>query len=151
MATGAGGPRVRRLFERALKADSIGAVIFQVIGTAFFAVGTAIASGILTIADVVIIPLQALTAAVGSLIAAIFGGAASIINLGAIASALSIGPGGRFASPISYILAIGIVLGALYLVRAYTSEEPTSNFFPGVPFDPPTPGLLDPEEDDEDS
>jgi hypothetical protein len=52
--------------------------------------------------------------------------------------------------PFSFALGIGSVLLALYVLRAYISEEPTSNFFPGIPFDVPTPGFLGPEEDDKD-
>lgn len=149
--SGAGGPRVQRLFDRAASANSIGEVIFTGIGAVLLAAGSAVASGILSLADVVIVPLNAITNAVGQLIDAVFGGSAFIIDLGAIASGRSIGPGGLFASPLSFIFGIAIVLGALYVVRAYVSEEPTSNFFPGLPFDIPTPLLTDAEEDDKDS
>ncbi|GGN92274.1 hypothetical protein [Haloarcula pellucida] len=150
-ASGAGGDRVRDLFNRAAAADSIGGILFQGIGAVFFAVGTAIASGILTLADVFIIPTQSFIGAVGDLITATFGGAARIINFGAIASAISIGPGGLFASPLSFVFAIGIVLLALYVVLAYISEEDTTNFFPliGTGFDVPTPGFIDAEEEEE--
>lgn len=150
-ASGAGGPRIRRLFQRAANAGSIGGVIFQGIGAVLLAVGTALASGILTIADVFIIPMQAFIGAVGDLIGAIFGGAAMIIDFGAIASAISIGPDGLFASPLSFPFAIGIVLLAMYLVVAYSSEQPTTNFFPlvGSGFDVPTPGWTDAEEEEE--
>ena len=150
MATGAGGPRVQRLLDRASEADSLGGIIFNGLGLVLLSVGTAVASGILSIADVLIVPLDALTSAAGQLIDAIFGGSAFIIDLGAIASGQSIGPGGLFASPLSFPIAIGIVLLTLYLVTAYVSEEPTGNFVPGVPFDIPTPGFEGPEEDDED-
>jgi len=151
-ASGAGGSRVRRLFDRAASADSLAGVIFQGLGAVLLAVGTAIASGVLTVADVVIVPLSALTTAAGQLIDAIFGGAARIIDFGALATALSIGPGGMFnLGPFSFALGIGAVLLGLYVVTAYLSEEPTGNFVPGIPFDVPTPGFTGPEEDDEDS
>jgi hypothetical protein len=147
---GAGGSRVTALFDRAASADSLGGVIFQGIGAVLLAVGTALASGVLTIADVLIVPLSTLTNAVGELIDAIFGGAAQIVDFGAIATAISIGPGGQFnVGPFSFALAIGAVLLALYVVTAYLSEEPTGNFVPGLPFDIPTPGFTGPEEDDE--
>ena len=151
-ASGAGGPRVRDLFNRAASADSLGGVIFQGIGAILLAVGTAIASGVLSIADVLIVPLNALTSAAGQLIDAIFGGAAQIIDLGALATALSIGPGGMFnLGPFSFALGIGAVLLGLYIVVAYLSEEPTGNFAIGIPFDIPTPGFTGPEEDEEDN
>ena len=43
-ASGAGGPRVNRLFERAADADNIGVVVFRGLGAILFAIGTAIAS-----------------------------------------------------------------------------------------------------------
>lgn len=151
MATGAGGERVRRLFDRAASANSIGEVVFTGIGAVLLAIGTAIASGILTLADVFIVPMNAFITAVGDLISATFGGAAGIINLGALASAISIGPGGMFASPLSFILGIAIALGGFYVILAYVSEEPTTNFFPlvGSGFDVPTPGFMDAEEDED--
>ncbi|WP_135304113.1 hypothetical protein [Haloarcula amylovorans] len=148
---GAGGPRVRRLFDRAAKAESIGEVIFQGLGAVFFAVGSALASGIFTLADVFIIPTGSFITSIGELIDSFIGGAAMIINFGAIASAVSIGPGGLFASPISFVIAIGVVLLGFYVLLAYISEEDTSNFFPliGTGFDVPTPGFLDAEEEEE--
>lgn len=150
-ASGAGGSRVQDLFERASSADSLAEVIFTGIGAVLLSVGTAIASGVLTIADVIIVPVGALTAAVGDLIDAIFGGAAQILNVGAITTALSISPDGQFnLGPFTFALAAGAVLLALYVVNAYVSEESTGNFVPGIPFDIPTPGFTGPEEDSED-
>lgn len=148
---GAGGTRVRRLFERASSADSLAEVIFTGIGAVLLSIGTALASGVLTIADVVIVPVQAVTTAAGDLINAIFGGAAQIIDLGALATALSIGPGGRFnLGPFSFALAIGAVLLAFFVVNRYVSDDRTGNLVPGIPFDVPTPGFIGPEEESED-
>lgn len=145
----AGGPRVRNLFDRAADADSLAGVIFQGIGAVLLAIGTAVASGILTVADVVLIPLGALAEAGGDLVDAIFGGSAFILEMGAIETGLSLR--GTFAlGPFTFALAVGSVLLALYIVNAYVSEEPTGNFVPGIPFDIPTPGFQGPEEDKED-
>jgi uncharacterized membrane protein YczE len=144
----AGGPRVRDLFNRAADADSLAGVVFRGIGAILLAVGTAVASGILTIADVVIVPLEALTSAAGDLIDAIFGGSALIIESGAVETAESLR--GLFAvGPVTFALGVGSVLLALYVVNAYVSEEATGNFVPGLPFDIPTPGFGGPEEDKE--
>jgi len=146
----AGGPRVQRLFDRARNADSLGGLIFQGLGAISLAIGSALASGVLTIADVVIIPLSALANAAGQLVDAIFGGAAFIIQIGAQSTGISIGPEGMFnLGPFTFALGVGAVLLALYIVTAYISEEPTGNFVPGIPFDIPTPGFTGPEEDDE--
>jgi len=150
MSAGAGGGRVRRLFNRAASADSLAGIIFQGFGAVFLAIGTAIASGILTVADVLIIPLGALANAGGDLVSAIFGGAGQIIQLGALSTALSIGPDGAFnLGPFTFALGIGAVLLGLFVVTAYLSEDATGNFAPGIPFDVPTPGFLGPEEEEE--
>lgn len=149
-ASGAGGSRVSDLFDRAASADSLAEIIFTGLGAVFLSLGTAIASGVLTVADVVIVPIATLTNAVGDLIDAIFGGSAQIIDMGAITTALSIGPGSRFdVGPFTFALAVASVLLALYVVTAYLSEEETGNFVPGIPFDIPTPGFTGPEEDKE--
>jgi hypothetical protein len=148
---GAGGGRIRRLFARAADAGSLGAVIFRGIGAILFAIGTAIASGVLTVADVFIIPLNALAGAAGDLVTSLFGGAASIINLGAIATALSIGPGGRFnLGPFTFLLGIGAVLLGFFALGQFLAEDETGNFVPGIPFDVPTPFFGGPEEEDDD-
>ncbi|WP_254271098.1 hypothetical protein [Haloarcula marina] len=149
-ASGAGGKRIRRLFDRAAAADSLAGIILQGIGAVFFAAGSALASGIFTVADVIIVPLSTLTGAVGDLINAIFGGSATIIQFGALGTATSIGPGGMFnVGPLTFALGIGAVLLALLLVNAYISRPETGNFAVGLPFDVPTPFFQGPEEDNE--
>ncbi|PSQ06650.1 hypothetical protein BRC92_00325 [Halobacteriales archaeon QS_4_69_31] len=150
--SGAGGERVRNLFDRAANAESLSAIIFQGIGAVLLAVGTAIASGVLTIADLILIPAQALANAAGLNIEVTFQGLARLINVGSITSAVSIAPGSRFdLGPLTLPLAMGIALLTLYIVIAYLSEEETGNFAPSLPFDIPTPGFIGPEEDDEES
>lgn len=148
--SGAYSERVRELFRQAAEAGSIGGVLFRGIGAVLLAIGSALASGILTLADVFIIPTQAFITEIGGLIESLIGGAATIVDFGAIASALSIGPGGLFASPLSFIFGIAIILGGIWLLLAFISEEPTTNFLPliGTGFDVPTPGFTDAEEDD---
>jgi hypothetical protein len=150
-ASGAGGPRVRRLFDRAKNAGSIGGVIFQGLSAILLAIGGALASGIFTMADIFILPAQAFAREAAGLVESILGAFGIVIDFGAIASARSIGPGGLFASPLSLPLAVGIILLSAYLVVAYTSEEATTSFFPliGSGFDPPTPGWTDAEEEEE--
>ncbi|MFC6757889.1 MULTISPECIES: hypothetical protein [Haloarcula] len=149
-ASGAGGGRVSDLFDRAAEADNLASIIIQGFGAVFLAIGSAIASGIITVADVIIIPLSALANAGGDLVGAIFGGAGQIIEFGALATALSIGPDGAFnIGPFTFALGVGAVLLALWLVTAYVSEDSTGNFVPGIPFDIPTPGFTGPEEEEE--
>ena len=149
--SGAGGPRVQRLFERASSADNIGEVIFTGLGAILLAVGTALSSGVLTIADIFIRPANAFIGGVSGLVESVFGGASTIIDLGALGSAISLGPDGLFSSPLSFPIAVGIILLGIYLVIAFTSEEETTNFFPliGSGFDVPTPGFTDAEEEND--
>lgn len=150
-ASGAGGPRVRRLFDRAKNAGSIGGVIFQGLSAIILAIGGAIASGILTLADVFILPLQAAAEGFANLATSFLGAFGIVIDFGAIASGRSIGPGGLFASPLSLPIAFGIIGLSAYVIIAFTSEEETTNFFPliGSGFDVPSPGFTDAEEEDE--
>lgn len=150
-ASGAGGPRVQRAFERAASAGSIGRVIFLGLGAVLTAVGSALASGVFTLADIFIIPANAFIEGVGGLVGSVFGGAATIVDLGALGSAISLGPDGLFSSPLSFPIAVGVILLGIYLVIAFVSEEETTNFFPliGSGFDVPTPGFLDAEEEND--
>jgi hypothetical protein len=142
---------VQRLFERASSADSIGEVIFTGLGAILLAIGTALSSGVLTIADIFIVPASAFIDGVSNLVGSIFGGASTIIDLGALGSAISLGPDGLFQSPLSFPIAVGIILLGMYLVIAYVSEEDTTNFLPlvGSGFDLPSPGFIDAEEEEE--
>lgn len=142
-----GGGRVSRLFALASSADSLGRVILTGTGAVLFAFAQALVRGVLTFGDLITRPIQALLTVAIDLVDAIFGGAASIINLGAIASALSIGPGGLFANPLSFVFGIGIVLGGLYLFGQFLQEPETGNALPGLP-DIPVLGRDEEGEDD---
>jgi hypothetical protein len=147
-ASGAGGPRVRRLFDRAKNAGSIGGVIFQGLSAILLAIGGALASGILTLADVFIKPMAAFASGAAGLTESFLESFGLVIDFGAIGSARSIGPGGLFASPLSLPIAFGIVALSAYVIIAFVSEEETTNFFPlvGSGLDIPTPGAEDAEE-----
>lgn len=149
MAT-AGGERVSALFDRASSADSLAEVIFTGLGAILLSVGGAISSGVLTVADVVTIPISAVTEGAGGLIGSLFGAAENIIDLGGLATALSLGPNGMFnVGPFTFGLAVGSLLLGFWVLRAYIALETTSNVFPGLPFDIPTPGFTDAEEEKE--
>jgi hypothetical protein len=151
-ASGAGGPRVRRLFERAKNAGSITGVIFQGASAILLAIGGAIASGVLTVADVFILPLQAFASGAAGFVESFLGAFGVVVDFGAVASAESIGPDGLLASPLSLPIAFGIIGLSAYVIIAFVSEEETTNFFPlvGSGFDVPTPGFQDAEEEDTD-
>jgi len=144
-----GDDRVWRLFAMA-EGRSLASIILQAFGTVFLGIGTALTTGIVTVADVFIIPLGELTQGAGNLIGSIFGGSALIIDFGALATALSIGPDGAFnVGPFTFALGIGAALLGFYLIIAYLSEDSSGNFVPGIPFDLPTPGFIGPEEEEE--
>ncbi len=149
-ASGAGGGRVRRLFERAAAADSIAGVVFQGIGAILLSVATAIAGGVLSVSDLFIIPLGSVASAAGNFISGFFGGIATLFNVGAAGSASQIGPGSAFAL-VGFPAAAALVGLTVYIIAAVTSEEATTNFFPliGTGFDIPTPGFTGPEEEEE--
>lgn len=149
-ASGAGGSRVRRLFERAAEADSIAAVVFQGISAVLLSVATALASGVLTLSDLFIIPLGGLAQATGQIIGGFFGGVGRLFRVGSLGSASQIAPGSPLAL-FGFPLAAVLVALTAYILVAIISEEETTNFFPllGTGLDIPTPGFMDAEEEDE--
>jgi uncharacterized membrane protein YedE/YeeE len=147
---GAGGSRVRRLFQRASRAGSITGVVFQGVAAIALGIATAIASGVLTVADLFIIPVGAFADAAGNFIGGFFGGIGTLFGAGAAGSASQIGPGSPLAL-VGFPLAAVLVALTAYVIVAYASEEETTNFFPliGSGIDLPTPGFTDSDEEEE--
>jgi len=124
------------LFDRAKNASDLQSLLKQGIGGAILSVFFGITSGILSLADVVIKPVNALGTAVANLTRAIFGGPAEIILAGVEATAQSIlGPFNL--GPASFALAVAAVLGGLFVVGRYRDEEETGNLLVGLPVDIP--------------
>jgi hypothetical protein len=139
----------RELMNRAAGAGDLASVAFQGIGGVFLAIATGLITGIITVFDVFIVPARSLAGALGDLVTAIFGAPANIILAGAQSTIESLL--GQFnVGPLTFALGIGAVLLGLYLVNRYVALESTGNLIPGLPFDVPTPGVEDPEEEEED-
>lgn len=114
-----------------------------------FAIGAALVNGIFSLQELVTIPLNALATSAGAIVEAFFGGAAFIVQSGAAATGLSVGPGGLFdLGPLGFGLAIGAALLGFYILAQFLSQAETGNVVPGLP-DVPTPLLQDAEEDNE--
>lgn len=126
----------QELFDRARQAADLQSLLKQGIGGSILAVFFGITSGILSLADVVIQPVDALGTALGDLTTAIFGGPAEIILAGIEATAQSIlGPFNL--GPLSFALSIAAVLAGLYVIAVFRDERDTGNLVPGLPFDVP--------------
>lgn len=132
--SGAGGPRVDKLFEQAKSADSLAESIRLWMAAIIGAIGTVMASGVLTIADIVIKPAQAV-ADIGALgVQVIFGSPLRVVLAGtnetinALLGPFGLGP---FALPFSVV----IVLLTFWIVARYLREDETGNIFPTVPVD----------------
>ena len=124
------------LFNRARSAADLQSLLKQGIGGSLLAVFFGLTSGILSLADVVIKPVDALATALGDLTTAIFGGPAQIVLAGVEATAQSIlGPFNL--GPLSFALAIAAVLAGLFIVGRYRDEEETGNLLVGLPLDVP--------------
>jgi len=124
------------LFNRARSAQDLQSLLKQGIGGSILAVFFGVTSGVLSLADVVIKPMNALGTAIADLTTAIFGGPAEIVLAGVEATAQSIlGPFNL--GPFSFALGIGSVLAGLYLIGRYRGEDETGNFLVGLPIDIP--------------
>lgn len=124
------------LLDRAKAADDLAGLIKQGTGGTLLALATGLISGVLSVTDVVVKPMDALAEALGDLTMAIFGSPAMIIEAGALETAESIrGPFGM--GPFTFAVGIGSVLLGVYLVAAYRKEGETGNLIPGLPFDVP--------------
>lgn len=136
------------LLDRAAAADDLAGLLKQGIGGAILAVGISIASGILTVADLVILPLSALGEELAETISAIFG-VGDIIDAGTEATAQSL-TGSFNVGPATFALSIASVLLGFYIISRYLAEDETSNIgLFGTGIDVPTPGFGDAEEEEE--
>lgn len=90
-----------------------------------------VALGIGTILDVFIVPVRAVINGVGHLMLSILLGAADIVAAGAGTSAESLRVGILTAlGPLTFPIGVGTILLTAYLMEAYLSQEPTSDFIP---------------------
>jgi hypothetical protein len=124
-------------------------VVFLGIGSVLLAVATALASGILTIADVPIKILQGFASGGGQFVNNLLGGFGIVIGSGAAGSASAIGPNTPFAL-FGLPIAAGLIGLTGYIYAAYAAEERTTNFFPLIGtggWDIPTPFFEDAEEE----
>ena len=140
------GPDADSLLDRA-SGRGLGSLARQGVGGWFLALSASFITGTQAVFDVLIIPIQAFTDAIGRLIEAIFGSPADIVIAGADASADSIGPGGEWAiGPFSFAIGVGSVLLAGLLIARYLQEDETSDLLPFTFSDFPGVGV---EEDEE--
>lgn len=113
------------LLDRAAGKD-LEKLLRQGFGGTLLAISTALISGILTVADLFIKPMDALARALGDMVWAIFGAPPQVVIAGAEASVDSLlGPWGL--GPFTLPLAIGVVLLSLFLVNVYVSSDRTTN------------------------
>lgn len=129
-------PRVRRLLRRASRAKDLGTIIKNSGGGFFLAVGAGLISGVLTVADIFIVPAQALIGGLEGIIDGFFGGIGLILGAGAEATARSFA-GAFNLGPFTFPAAVGISLLVLWMIGRYRDEEETGNLIPGLPFDVP--------------
>lgn len=125
----AGGQRARQFIRDAAKRASLGSILKDGIGAVFLSVAAALVSGVLTVADVVTIPLGYLAQAVGELIDAIVGGGAFIIETGAQVTGVSL-TGPWNVGPLTFAVAIGAVLIGYFVIIKYLEERETGDTFP---------------------
>ena len=124
--------RSRELLNRAAEADDLASLLKQGIGGAMLAVATGLITGILTLADLVILPVQALGEGIAGTVDGFIGGIGLILGAGAEATARSL-LGAFNVGPFTFALGLASVLLALWLLRQYLQEPETGNLIPGLP------------------
>jgi len=101
------------------------------------------------ITDVFILPIQQLAVEGGNVVTSFVGGIAAIIEQGARTTIASIAPGQTWAvGPLTFLLSIATVAGALYVMSLVLSVGFTSDTVPGTFTDFPFLGV---DEEDEQS
>jgi len=77
----------------------------------------------------------------GNLVDALIGGPSRILDSGAAESARSLTTGvwAQFG-PFTFVVAVLVLVGAAFVVSAWTSDESTGNLIPLIPFDIPVIG-----------
>lgn len=123
------------LLDRA-KGRDLESLMRQGVGGILLAFATGIISGVLSVADVVIKPVDALATALADLTIAIFGSPAQIVIAGAEETARSL-TGAWSLGPLTFAMGIAAVLAGLWVISVYRDEEDTGNLIPGLPFDVP--------------
>jgi len=113
-------------------------------------IAASLISGILTIADLFIKPVDALALALQDVVRAFIVEPLMIIVQGAQTSAASIAPGGPFAmGPFTLAFGIVSVLAGYWVLSTYLRRGSTSNVIPAAPFDISLPWFRDEEGDPE--
>lgn len=136
------------LFDRAKNAGDLQGLLKQGIGGSILAVFFGITSGILSVADLIIKPVDAIASSTSNVIRTIFD-VSDIIAAGITATADSI-LGSFNLGPFSFALSIGAVLLGFYIISRYLELGQTTNIgLFGTGIDVPTPGFTDAEEDED--
>lgn len=134
--------------DRAYGSD-LGSIAKRGVGGWFLALAASFITGTQAVFDVLIVPINAFTDAIGDIIEAIFGSPAQIVLAGADSAAQSVGPGGEWAiGPFSFAIGVGSVLLAGVLISRYLEDTETSDLLPFTFTDVPT-GFIGVEEDPE--
>jgi hypothetical protein len=114
-------------------------------------IAASLISGILSVADLLIKPIDALALALQDVVRAFIVEPLMIIVQGARTSAFSLAPGGGFdLGPFTLALGIGSVLLGYWVLSKYLRRGSTSNVIPGAPFDISLPWFREEEGDPED-
>lgn len=121
---------------REAEGKTLGETLQNGIAGILLGIAASIISGILTVADLVIIPANALANALPNVVDAFIVEPLRIIEQGAQTSAISLMPGSTFAvGPFTLAFGIIAVLAAYWILSKYLQEDETSNVIPAAPFD----------------
>lgn len=142
-----GDSRVQAAFERASESESLAESLRLGISAVFTAIGAVFTTGVFTLADLWILPAQALADVTAFGVEVIFGSPLGVIFAGAQETMESL-TGGWSLGPFTLPFAVAIVLFTFWIVYQSIQEPESSNIFPIGVTDIPFVGTEEEGEDD---
>ncbi|MFC7077872.1 hypothetical protein [Haloarcula halophila] len=140
----------RQLIARARDTDNLGTTIVGGIGGTFLAVFYSGIDLIQAIVNLLVLPLEALGTNAAANVTALVGGAARIVQQGALTTQQSILPGQAWAvGPLTFGFSIAATGAGLFIMSEILARAPTSDLIPFTFTDVPFVGVDEEEEGSE--
>lgn len=145
-ASGSGLPSASNLLDRA-RGRGLTSIAKQGLGSWVLAVITAGVTGLQSLLQLLLVPVDLMVELANASVAAFFLELFGIVTSGASTTAAAVSDFGIFG----LLVAVGIVLATIYIIAQFLEREDTTDVpIPGFIVDPPLPGIGVDEEEQED-